>query len=429
MQQTPPGDAKPWDLYPARQRGVFLLILFLVSTSNYVDRNIIGVLLEPIKAEFHVSDTMLGLLSGFSFAVFYALLGIPVARWADRGDRKKIITGALAVWSVMTVLCGMATNFWQLALARVGVGAGEAGAIPPAQSLLADYYAPERRGKAMGVFMMSSMAGYVLGLVVGGWVAQYYGWRLAFIIAGAPGLLLAVVVHFVLREPRHVPQFAVKREDHETVRAAFTALLRKPAYVNILLAMILYFIMAYGALVFVVPFMIRVHGMTVAEAGGIFGGIAAVGAVIGNLLGGVVADRLASKDVRWFALLPGYGLIVALPLYEFAFMAPTATIMTAILFVSGILLTGSIPGMFSALHVVCGSKRRAMSVAIVFFFANLIGLGLGPILTGALSDYFTAQYGAAQGLRYAMMIVVVSFVPSGLFLLRAARTLKQDAEA
>jgi MFS family permease len=156
------GAAKSWDLYSGRQRSAYLLVLFLVGTSNYVDRNIIGVLLEPIKREFGVSDTMLGLLSGLSFALFYATLGIPVARWADRGDRRFIITISLTVWSLMTVLCGMAQNFWQLALARVGVGMGEAGAIPPAQSLIADYYPPDRRAKAIGIYMMCSMAGYVI---------------------------------------------------------------------------------------------------------------------------------------------------------------------------------------------------------------------------------------------------------------------------
>lgn len=420
--------AKPWDLYTPRQRGLMLFTLFLVGTSNYVDRNIIGVLLEPIKAEFGVSDTMLGLLSGLSFALFYATLGLPVARWADRGDRRLIVTLALTVWSAMTMLCGMAQNFWQLALARVGVGAGEAGAIPPAQSLIADYYPPEKRGKAIGIYMLSSMSGYILGLVLGGWIAQTYGWRAAFLMVGAPGFALAVATRLVIREPRFLPQFAVSSKAQEKAAATFRALMAKPSYRNIIYALILYFLMSYGALVFTVPFMIRAHGVSVAQAGVIFGTASAIGAVVGSVLGGGIADRLAKKDIAWFARLPGWGLIAALPLYEAALMAQTAVTMGFALAVAGILLTGVVPPMFAALHVVCGSARRATAVAIVFFFANLIGLGAGPIIAGSLSDYYAHFYGPAEGLRYALMIMMVTFVPSGIFMLRAARHLKTDAE-
>ena len=177
-------DSKPWNYYTNRNRRTFSFVLFLVGTSNYVDRNIIGVLLEPIKKEFLVSDTMLGVLSGISFALFYATLGIPIARWADRGDRKLVITLCLGIWCAMTALCGLASTFWQLVAVRFGVGAGEAGAIPPAQSLLADYYPPTQRARAIGFFSMSSSAGYAIGLIFGGYVAQHYGWRAAFLSVG-----------------------------------------------------------------------------------------------------------------------------------------------------------------------------------------------------------------------------------------------------
>jgi len=425
---SPGGTARSWDLYSGRQRGVFLLVLFLVGTSNYVDRNIIGVLLEPIKQEFGVSDTMLGLLSGISFALFYATLGIPVARWADRGDRRFIITISLTVWSLMTVLCGMAQNFWQLALARVGVGMGEAGAIPPAQSLIADYYPPDRRSKAIGVYMMCSMAGYVIGLVAGGWIAQHYGWRAAFFIVGLPGLLLALTTRFLLAEPRHLPQFAIRAQSQEPVTATFRALFEKPSYRNVIGAMVLYFLMAYGALLFTASFMMRVHGLSVSEAGALFGGLSAAGAIVGNIGGGILTDHLAKRDIAWTARLPGWGLILALPLYEVAFMAPNLSIMAGALFLASIFLTGVIPPMFSALHAVCGTARRAMAVAIAFFFANLIGLGLGPVIAGSLSDWFAQDYGPADGLRFALMTVMFTFIPSGILMLRAARTLCADME-
>jgi MFS family permease len=421
--------AKTWDLYTERRRWILLGVLFLVTTSSYIDKNIIGVLLQPIKEEFHVSDTMLGLLSGLSFAMFYATLGIPVARWADRGDRRLIISVSLAVWSVMTAICGLAPTFWLLAAARIGVGAGEAGAIPPGQSLVADYFPPERRGKALGGFMMSSMAGYVMGVVVGGQLAQAYGWRAAFLAVGIPGILLAVIARLLLDEPRNTPAFAIAAGEVEPLRASYRALMAKPSFVNILIGMVLYFLIAYGAFVFVIALMIRTHGISVGKASALFGVVSTVGALVGNAVGGGMADRLARKDPAWFARFAGLGLIAAFFAYEIAFLMPTLTLFVAALMVGGVLLTGPVPSMFAALHLVCGSKRRAMSVAIIFFFANLIGLGLGPIIAGGLSDHFAKTVGPAEGLRYAMMLVMVIFLPCGYYLLKAARTLVADQEA
>lgn len=417
-----------WDLYGPAQRRTFLFILFLTGTSNYADRNVIGVLLEPIKAEFGVSDTMLGLLTGLAFALFYVTMGLPIAWLADRGNRQRIISWSLTVWSIMTLLCGMAQNFWQLALARVGVGAGEAGAVPPAQSLIADYYPPQERAGALGVYMMSSMAGYILGMVVGGWTAQHYGWRAAFVVIGLPGLLLALATRFILREPRLQAGFAVAPEKTEPAQQSLKRLFMKPAYRNIVYALILYFLMAYGALVFTASFMIRVHGLTVAEAGGLYGAMAAISAVFGSLGGGRLADRLARRDIAWIARLPGLGLIAAVPLYLAAFWTGSIVAMAAILLLSGILLSGIVPPIFAALHAVCGSARRAMAVAVAFFFANLVGLGCGPLVAGALSDHLATLYGPAEGLRYALMLTTLTFLPAGLFMLRASRHLAADAE-
>ncbi|MFV3074353.1 spinster family MFS transporter [Niveispirillum fermenti] len=421
--------AEPWRLYTPRQRNLFLFVLFLVGTSNYVDRNIVGVLLEPIKAEFGVSDAMLGLLSGLSFALFYATLGIPVARWADRGDRRFVITLALTVWSLMTVLCGMAQNFWQLAAARVGVGVGEAGAIPPAQSLIADYFPPDQRAKALGAYLMCSIAGYILGLVAGGWIAVHYGWRAAFIIVGLPGLALALVTRTVLREPRLAGgTLRPPAGGGESVMATFRILMRKPSYRNMIYSMTFYFLVSYGALIFLASFMVRVHQIDLATVGMIIGIQSAVGAVIGNLAGGALADKLAKRDPAWLARMPGWGLLLVAPFYQVAFLMPDMVSMLAVLSVTGIVLTGAVPSMFSALHVVCGSPRRAMAVALVFFFANLIGLGLGPVATGLISDMLAPSLGPAESLRYALIIILLALVPSGIFMLRAARHLNADAE-
>ena len=420
--------ARPWHLYTRARRATFLWVLFGVGVSNYVDKNVISVLLEQIKTEFQVSDSMLGLLSGISFALLYATLGIPVARWADRGDRTVIITLSLSIWSVMTIVCGFTSNFWQLVAARFGVGAGEAGAIPPAQSLIADYYSPSERGKAIGIFMMSGSAGYVLGLIVGGLIAEEYGWRVTFIVVGLAGFVLTPLTHLILKEPRRVPEFALRAASAESVISSVRALVAKPAYCNLLGGIVVYFLMCYGAFVFIVSFMIRVHGLSTAEAGVRFGAVSALGAIVGSIGGGHLADRLAARNIAWLARVSGLGLIAAIPLYELALWSPSVAMMTGFLFVASILQTAAVPAAFCAVHIVCGSRRRAFSMALVLFCANLLGLGLGPIVTGVLSDEFGSVYGSGEGLRYALMTVVIVLIPAGWLLLRAARHLERDAE-
>lgn len=419
---------RPLDVFSARQRALLLGALFLIGTSSYVDRNVIGVLLEPIKNEFGVSDTALGLLTGISFALFYATLGLPAARWADYGNRKRIIVLALSIWSVMTAFSGLAQTFWQLTLIRVGVGAGEAGAVPAAQSLICDYYPPQRRAKALGIFMLSAVAGGVFGLLAGGWIAQHYGWRTTFVAVGLPGLALAIIAQLALGEPRLQPAYQVRPQYRETTRVAFLALFHKPSYRNIVYGMVMYWLVAYGALIFTPSVMIRTHGLDVAHAGALYGLVSAVGALIGTLLGGGLADRLAPRDVAWLCRLPAIALIAAVPLYQSAYLVGNVKIMAGILFFATILLIGVASPMFAALQLICGSHRRASAVAIASFFANLIGLGVGPLLTGLLSDLLARTYGAPDGLRYALIIVVLAFLPCAYFMLRASRNLKNDAE-
>ncbi|MFC4311962.1 spinster family MFS transporter [Steroidobacter flavus] len=418
MKTTPA--SHPSHLYrPARQWS-FLAVLFLVSTSNYVDRNIISVLLEPIKAEFGVSDTLLGLLTGISFAVFYATLGIPVARWADRGNRKTIITLSLTIWSVMTALCGLAQSFWQLALARVGVGAGEAGALPPAQSLIADYFGPTRCGRALSIFMSSSMCGYLLGFVAGAHIATTYGWRTAFLIVGLPGLALAVLVHVVLHEPRTLPQFQPLPGSQEPIHATFRALLAKRAFVYLVIAMVIYFLIAYGAIVFLPSYMVRVLKVPLAEVGTAYGLVSAVSSILGSLLGGFLVDRLSKRDLAWLGWLPAAGLLLCWPLYEAMLLAPTFAMALMFAGLAGLALNAAVPAMFTCIHVICGSARRAVAVAVVFFFANLIGLGLGPVVAGALSDAFSALHGPV-GIRYALLLVMTMLLPCAWLLVMTGK--------
>jgi MFS family permease len=422
------GDKAPvWTLYSKRQRWTFLSILFLVSTSNYIDRQLVSILLEPIKSEFGVSDTMLGLLTGFSFALFYATLGIPVARFADRGNRRVIIAGSIAVWSFFTAICGFASQFWHLAVARIGVGAGEAGAIPPAHSLLADYFPPEERGRALGIFMISATVGYLIAFVGGSQIAVNFGWRSAFFVMGIPGLLLAVIVFFGLPEPRSLPGRSLGLDDRETIRQSWTALTAKPGFINLTIAMVLYFVVAYGGFIFLPSFMVRVHGQSLEQVGIIFGLISAINAVLGTVIGGYAADKLCKRDARWIAWGPAIAMALCAPIHVAAMIAPTFNGFLILSFIGGIFVSAGPPMLFAHLHVICGSPRRATSVALMFLFANLIGLGLGPVMSGALTDLLTARMGEG-GIRWSLVVVMTIFLPAGWFAWRSARTLNTDAE-
>ncbi len=427
MAATPASQPPVWSLFSPAQRWTYLFILFLVSTSNYVDRNVLSVLLEPIKAEFKVSDTMLGLLSGFSFAAVYAVLGIPVARLADRGNRRTVIAAALVIWSGATALCGLVQNFWQLALARFGVGAGEAGAIPPAQSLIADYFPPEQRSGALALFIASATFGYLAGFIIAPQISAAWGWRAAFLAMGLPGLVIAVLTATVLKEPRLRPGYAVASTTSETLTTTLRALAAKPAFVNLTIGMTLYFFYAYGAAVFFPSYMVRVLGIDLKTVGTSFGAVSALSSVIGTIGGGFLANRLVRRDARWTVWLPALGLALLCPIVEASFLVDFRWYL-GLSFCAGLVLGGSLPPVFAAIHIVCGSARRAMAIAIIFFFANLIGLGVGPLVTGMLSDAFTAAHGPA-GLRYALMLVSLVALPTAWFWWRAGVTLAADSEA
>lgn len=416
------------ELYRPGQRWAYLAVLFLVATSNYVDRNIISVLLEPIKKEFGVSDTMLGLLTGAAFTLTYSVLGVPVARWADRGDRRMIVSLALAAWSVMTALCGMAQTFWQLALARVGVGVGEAGALPPSQSLLVDYFPPAQRARALAIFMSAASAGYILGFVLGAQIAATQGWRMAFLIVGLPGLALALLTWFVLPEPRRIQGSPAAGGSDESMLATFKVLWRKPTYRYNVVGITAYAFFAYGSAIFIPSYVVRVLQVPMAQVGTLYGGISALTAVLGTLLGGWLGDRLGKRDPRWLLRLPALGLALAFPFYFAVFMVRDFHWMLAVSVPGGLLLAVALPSVFAGSHAVCGSRRRATSVAILLFMMTLIGSTLGPLVTGVLSDALKPAYGV-ESLAYALAVVTLVMLVCSFFFWLASRTLIQDTEA
>jgi len=404
-----------------------LLLLLLVLTASHVDRQILGILLEPIKRELLLSDTQLGFLSGVAFAIFYATLGIPMAMWADRGNRRNIITLALSVWSGMTVLCGMAANFWQLALARIGVGIGEAGSNPPSHSIISDLYPLAERSKAMATFALGVNFGIILGFLLGGWINQWYGWRAAFWVAGAPGLVLALIVRLTLPEPARGYAEGLQGVSQEVprLRAVVRHMFSTPALRHIIAGTTLSAFIGYGVVLWIPTFLARSHGMQSGEIGTVLALFFGVLGALGTYLGGFFADRLGKRDVRWQVWVVGVTILIAFPFTVLYYLAESKELALA-----GALLPSLLGGVylgpsFALNQSLVTIRMRSVASAIILFIVNIIGLGLGPLTVGILSDFFQPHYGD-ESLRYALtcLALVNLWTASHYFL--AARTLRTD---
>ena len=369
-------------------------LLFLVYTSNFIDRTILSVLQQPIKEELKLSDGQLGVLGGLAFAVLYSTLGIPIARLAERHSRKGIITAALVVWSAMTALCGTAGGYGALLAFRVGVGVGEAGATPPAHSLIADYFPPRRRATALSIYSLGIPIGVLAGSVLGGLIAQRYGWRPAFAIVGLPGLGLAVLTQFTLREPPRGHSEGGEAADAvtPTLMAVVHRLLSRRSFVHVAAGAALASFGGYGVTSFAAPYFIRNFGLTLAQAGIVMGLIAGAAAAVGTLGGGVLADRAARRDVRWYVWIPAIGLAVAMPLYMIGYQIPDWKLAVAVLLVPPMLHYAYLGPSFGVMHNLVSPRMRATATALLFLVINLIGLGLGPTLTGLASDAYARHH-------------------------------------
>lgn len=421
--------SKSWEMFSERQRWMLVVVLFLVSSSGAIDRAIVAILLQPIKQQFHVSDTALGLLSGAAFGILYAILGVPLGRYADRGNRRLLITVSVSLWSILTAGCGLAGSFLQLFLMRIGVGVGEAGGTgPPVMSLLADYFPPERRAKAIGFVQMSTVTGAVVGLMAGGYIAQYYGWRATFIWSGLAGLLLASIAWFALRDPRSRSGFTAHTADGEATMEALRALIRKPTFINASLALTIFSFLANGPLTFDAAYVIRDLHAGLAESGMISGLISLVYITAGNVIGGILTDKLSRRDIAWLCKVPGYGMLAVFPFYAAAHLVSTLTGYTIFSAIAGTIMFGILPPLIASLLAVVGAKRRATGYAIALMISNLVGVTSGPMVTGMLSDHFAHTMGSAQGLRWGIILTLLAFYPTGWFMLRAARSIRADFE-
>ena len=421
--------ARPWLGFSNRERVVLIVALYFVSVSSYMDRFVIAILQEPIRAEFDLSDTQLGLMSGFAFAALYSVLGIPIAALADRTNRRNIITAALTLWSGMTALCGAAQNFTHVILARSGVGVGEAGMLPPTHSLVGDYFPPDGRSIAFAVLTFGNSTGVALGMVGGGFIAAEFGWRIAFFAAGIPGVLMAYFVHRAIKEPRqiwgHPPK--PKIETDGGFLASSLQLLRKPTYFHIVTATTIYFFVVGGAILFIPSHMIRALDMPIEQVGLYFGLSTATSAAIGAMIGGRLADKLSKLDPRWMLRFPAIAMVAVFPLFSMFLMFDDYRIALVFFFIAWAILTMGYTPIFAAVQAVAGSSRRAIAVAFLFVSTTLIGNGIGPVATGVISDRLAPQYGD-ESLRYSMMIIMVLLLWSAWHFWRARLTIVDDFE-
>jgi predicted MFS family arabinose efflux permease len=419
---------KTESVIPAGAPRYALVMLTIAYAFNFIDRQILVILQEPIKADMGLSDAQLGLLSGFSFALVYITAGIPIAYWADRGNRRNIVALAVTVWSGMTALSGFAQNYSQLLLARIGVGIGEAGGSPPAHAMISDYYPPEKRATALSIYSTGVHIGVLVGFLAGGFISQTLGWRAAFMAVGLPGVIFATIFFFTVREPeRGRWESSAQAQYKPTLVETFRVLAQYRSFWYLAAGAGLTAFAGYGNGNFTPSFLMRSHGLEVANVGillAIFGG---GGGVIGTLLGGYFADRFGATDKRWYFWVPAIAGGIAFPLSIPYLLLGNTTIVIGLMFIVTILINTYLGPCLAISHSLVPPAMRALTSAILFFVLNLIGLGMGPLTAGILSDYFTEAHGA-DGLRYAMLVVGLIASVGVLMFVLASRSLPRDLE-
>ncbi|MFY8047215.1 MAG: spinster family MFS transporter [Erythrobacter sp.] len=400
---------------------VTLWILLTVYVFNFIDRQIVNILAEPIARDLDLNDTQIGLMTGLAFALFYTVLGIPIARFADRPTthRPRLIAVALAVWSGMTALCGLAQNFWQLLLARIGVGVGEAGCTPPAHSLISDMVPPEKRASALAFYSLGIPIGTLLGMVIGGKLADYLGWREAFVVVGLPGVILALVVWLVLKDPRRSDAAAILQAKAAApalpLRQALAEVMGSRAYLLLLCAGSAAAFLAYGKTTWTTIFFQRSHDLTPGEVGLWFGLIGGIGGAMGTWLGGYLADRFGARNRRHVLTAPAVGMTLSIPLAIAAYHAPSWPMALVLLFGPQVFNSLYYGPCYSAAQGLVPLRARAIAAAALLFVQNLIGLGLGPLFFGVLSDWLKPMFGP-DSVRYVLYgAAVLGLVPAFFF--------------
>ena len=423
---------------PARP-GRVLFLMACVTALNVMDRQLLSVLIDPIKREFGVSDAAMGLLTGTAFALLHGTAGIPIAVAADRGVRRSIIAFGLAVWSGLTFLTGFARTFAEIFAIRVGVGIGEAAGGPPAQSLLSDTFPPERRATALAILAIGGPIGSILVFALGGWLADAYGWRVAFMVFGAPGLVLAALIRWTVPEPERGAFDSASRIDAGSSSPAvapgaipFARALRQlfaiPSVRSVFLASGFHSIGMYAVLGWSVPYLMRVHGVSTSEAGARLAFASGLLTALGTLAGGTLADRLALRDRRWLLWQPALALAAAFP-FAVGFVRAGSAEAAMWMLAPVSVLTGSCFGPFySVVQTVVGPRVRSLAAAIVVSLNTLLGLGIAPPIVGWLNEVGAARFGV-ESIRHSLLVALSAHLVAALFLWIASRTVIRDLEA
>ena len=401
-------------------------MLTLIYSLNFLDRTVITILIDPIKRDYHLSDKMMGFISGFGFVIMYSILAAPVARWADRGNRRSIITYGLVLWSGMTALAGVARNALQLTLSRFGVGVGEAAGTAPSASMISDLFPGEKRSSAMSIYQLGPVFGGFLGAFIGGWVNQYYGWHDAFLVAGIPGLLVALIFRFTVREPargRSEPKKVSTLQ--ENLRETFRFMLSQRCYMLILIGFCFTTFTQFGFGTWTAPFLGRIHHLNSAQIGTYVGTVRAGAGLFGTLAGGYLSDWMGRKDVRWRMYISAICSILAFPgvlLFVFAKSLFVCIVGFTIVSMMSPVHVGPI---VAASHSVVKVGMRAFSTSVVYLISELIGLGLGPFLIGVFNDHYAHRLGVGV-IRYSMSTAAITTLVGGLLFILGAQFLQRD---
>jgi MFS family permease len=413
------------------------MLAFLASVLmfNFVDRLVLGLVLQDIKVDLVLDDTQLGFLTGIAFALFYSLMGIPIARWADRGNRVTIISITTVLWSIAVALCGTATTFGQLLLIRILVAVGEAGCVPAAHSLIADYFDRAERPRALARYMSGGAFSGVIGYFLAGWLNERFGWRATFVLVGLPGVLLAIAARFILIEPRRqLPltpavepprAIATGAADQPSLIEVGTVLWRITTFRHLLLCVSITFFFGFGLQLWQPSFFIRIYGMSTAELGLWLTLVGGVGNLLGTYGGGEWAFRWAAGDerrqLRMMAMLYSIFAFISAVTY----LVPNKYAALALMGLGAMGINAGTGPLFGTIQALVPERMRAVAVAMIYLFANLIGMGLGPLAAGALSDLLRATVGA-QSLRYALVAFSPGYLWCAWHLLRASRSVTHD---
>ncbi len=402
-----------------------LLLLLLAYVFNFIDRQIIGILAVPIKAELALSDRQLGLMGGVAFALFYSTLALPIAWFADRKSRIAIISASVAVWSLFTALCGLAQNFWQLFLARMGVGIGEAGGVAPSYSLIADYFPSRSRARAMAFFSLGIPLGSALGIFFGGWIASSVDWRAAFIVVGLAGLPIALLLRLFVPEPVRGASDLAPTPAAPPFLQVLATLARNPSFWLLSFGAASGSILGYGLIFWLPALFTRSFGLSLGEIGWFYGSLILVGGVLGTWLGGVIGDHLGPRRPGAYAAIPAICFLLAAPAYAAALFAPSLAMVWILFLIPQVLGLAWLGPVITAVQQLVPPNMRATASASFLLINNFIGIGFGVYIFGEMSTRMAERYGD-ESLRYSILYGLGFYFLAAAFYALAARRLKRD---